>query len=67
MTLIKTEVQGIYRDTRNGALLNRDNEALTAYKKQKAKRLQLEQTVDRLENEMAEMKNVLSQILEKNK
>lgn len=67
MAIIKTEVEGIFRDTSTGALLNRDNGALNAYKKQKAKRLELEKKVDKLENDISDIKGMLLQLIEKDK
>ena len=43
MVEVKTEIEGIYRDVNNGALLNKDNDALSAYKKMKQKNNELEQ------------------------
>lgn len=70
MTNIKTEVEGIYRDTKNGALLNKDNDALSSYKKLKQKNRELEEMkdkVNKIETEMSDIKNILLQLVEKNK
>jgi hypothetical protein len=68
MTQIKTEVEGIVRDTTNGALLNKDNDALTAYKKTKQKNVEIEnmkRQVNTLNSEVAEVKSLLHKLLEK--
>lgn len=68
MVEVKTEVEGIYRDVNNGALLNKDNDALSAYKKMKQKNNELEQMkskVNSLDQEIKDVKNLLTQILEK--
>lgn len=68
MTQVKTEIEGIYRDVNNGALLNKDNDALVAYKKMKQKNSELEQMktkVNTLDEEIKDVKNLLKQILEK--
>lgn len=67
MTIIKTEVEGIYRDTTNGALLNKDNDALKSYKLQKAKRNILEAKVNNLESQMSRIEALLVELVEKNK
>lgn len=68
MVEVKTEVEGIYRDVNNGALLNKDNDALSAYKKMKQKNNELEQMktkVNSLDEEIKEVKTLLTKILEK--
>lgn len=51
--MIKTDVNGLYKDEASGAVLNKDRSALTAYK-QKKKQIQefntLKARVDELEN-----------------
>lgn len=32
---IKTDIAGVYKDSSSGGLINKDNSALSAYKKQK--------------------------------
>jgi peptidoglycan hydrolase CwlO-like protein len=53
----KTEAPGIYKE-RDGILINRDNEALAAYKK----RLRKERSIDHMQEEMAELKNDIQEI-----
>jgi hypothetical protein len=68
MTQIKTEVEGIVRDTTNGALLNKNNDALVAYKRTKQKNAELEdmkRQVNTLNSEVADVKSLLHKILEK--
>lgn len=63
---------GFVRDQSNRAILNVDNNALLAYKKQKAARSKTEQQivalsndVSSLKNEMSEIKEMLSKLLDK--
>jgi hypothetical protein len=68
MTQIKTEIEGIVRDTTNNALLNRDNSSLLAYKKVKQKNAELEEMKNRvntIDNELADIKSLIHKILEK--
>lgn len=68
MTELKTEIEGIFRDTQNNALLNKDNESLNAYKKLKQRNAELEETkkkVNKLENDVSDIKNILLKIAEK--
>ena len=68
MTQIKTEIEGIVRDTTNNALLNRDNSSLLAYKKVKQKNAELEEMKNRvntIDNELADIKLLIHKILEK--
>jgi hypothetical protein len=68
MDIVKTDVEGIVRDTKSKALLNTDNSALQAYKKIKKKSYEFEdmkKKVEGLDKEMSDIKNMLKQILEK--
>lgn len=68
MPELKTEIEGIVRDTNNGALLNRDNASLQAYKKLKKKNFELQETqqkVNSLEKEVSEIKAMIREVLEK--
>jgi hypothetical protein len=68
---LKTEISGIYKDD-TGALLNRNNSGLTAYKKQKALYSTINDTVKEisiikseiqvLKKEVVEIKKLLSTI-----
>ena len=68
MTQIKTEVNNIYRDTTNGALLNRDYDGLSAYKKAKQKNNEIDamkHKVNNMENDISEIKSLLQTLIEK--
>lgn len=68
MGIIKTEVEGIYRDTNNNALLNKDNTALDAYKKMKRKNNEidiLKEDVDDMKEQLCEIKTLLTKLAEK--
>jgi hypothetical protein len=68
MVYVKTEVDGIFRDTNNQALLNRDNTSLEAYKKVRKKSLEMEEMktkVNNLDKDVSEIKSMLTKILEK--
>jgi hypothetical protein len=57
----KTEVPGIYK-VGEGVLINKDNEALRAYKMKKEKDrkvLKLEEDICLLKNDISEIKNLL--------
>jgi hypothetical protein len=65
---VKTDVNGIVRDTTTGALLNTDLNGLQAYKKAKKKNAEiddLKQKVNSIENDVSEIKNLLLKIVEK--
>jgi len=59
MTDQKTEVPGLYKVS-EGVLINKDNDALKAYKKRKAK----ERKIEALEEDVQSMKNDLQEIKE---
>ena len=66
--LVKTDVNGILKQTENGALLNIDNDSLNAYKKMKNKNLkinEMESDISNLKNDIFEIKNLLTKIVEK--
>ena len=68
MTEVKTELTNIVRDTTNGALLNKDNAALMAYKAQKKKNAEMDEMkakMNNMEKEFSEVKSLLNAILEK--
>lgn len=54
---MKTDVPGIYK-TSDGALINKDNTALAAYKARKEK----EKRLDKLENDLSGLKNDMDEI-----
>ncbi|NDB59139.1 hypothetical protein EB001_11900 [bacterium] len=53
----RTDKPGIYR-TAEGFLINKDNEALAAYKKRKRR----EQAVDRIQDQIDELKTDINEI-----
>lgn len=54
----KTEIPGIYKVS-EGVLINKDNEALKAYKLRKQK----EARIDKLEDDVSEIKAMLKELL----
>lgn len=57
----KTDVHGYYK-TPSGAVISKDDESLLAYKKNKAKNIQLnnmKQDIDQLKNDITEIKELL--------
>lgn len=65
---IKTDVEGLVKDKQSGAILNVDNEKLNAYKKQKQAALKASQTfnrLDKVENDIGEIKQMLQQLLKR--
>ena len=56
----KTDVPGIYKNTLNGALINKDNKALQAYKLRKKKELR----IDQIEKELVGLKGDMQEIKE---
>ena len=64
----KTEKEGLYRDLSTGALLNKDNAALLAYKARRQKEKEFEsfkEKIKRIDDDISEIKNVLKAIAEK--
>jgi len=64
----KTDYEGIVKDPNSGAILNVDNRKLSAYKKQKQMMLDNMRNVERIqkvENDLEEIKNMLSQLLKR--
>ena len=45
---IKTNINGVYKDSNSGGLINKDNAALNAYKKQKEIYKRFKQIEDKL-------------------
>lgn len=69
MKQIKTEIEGIFRDVSTGALLNKDNTSLEAYKKLKRKNQEIEEMkhkIDSLESVVYDIKTLLLRLVEKN-
>lgn len=66
---VKTDVEGLVKDTKSGAILNVDSAKLTAYKKQKAymeERNKDGERLNRVENDLNEIKNLLQALLREN-
>lgn len=65
MSLGKTEVPGIYKDG-EGVLINKDNEALRAYKFQKLQRQKynaIEEEVKTIKSDLSEIKELLKGLI----
>jgi hypothetical protein len=65
---IPTNIQGLAFDPRSGAILNVDNNKLEEYKRTVKHRQEIQNNFERLnklENEMSEIKNILQLIAEK--
>lgn len=70
----KTEIKGIYRSLESNALVNKDNDALLAYKKKKQASKELENLkhnyndldgrINNLENQNKEIIGMLKQLLQ---
>lgn len=68
--LIPTDREGLYLDPQSGAILNVDNVKLEAYKKRKASVNEISnnsQRIDRLENEIGDIKSMLRELLDRGK
>ena len=65
---IKTEVEGIFRDSTNKALLNKDESSLVAYKRMKKKNADIDnvkEDVETLKKDVSDIKALLIKISEK--
>ena len=65
---IKTDVEGLVKDPVSGAILNVDNVKLDAYRKQKqnaAKASQAHERLDKVENDLNDIKHMLQQLLKR--
>lgn len=61
----KTEIPGFYK-AGEGIIINKDNEALTAYKKRKQKERRIEEVreeVNALKSDISEIKEMMKQLL----
>lgn len=69
--LIKTDVEGLVKDTESGAILNVNNDKLTAYRKQKMfmeERTKDSYRIQKVENDLSDIKQMLQELLrERNK
>jgi len=67
---LQTDFDGLVKDATSGAVLSVDNEALTAYKKRKnfiRSQLEDQKRIDRIEDDVAEIKQMLKQLLRDNR
>ena len=65
---IKTDVDGLVKDKKSGAILNVDNTKLSSYKKQKEiaqKAVDSHKRIEKLENDMSDIKQMLQQLLQR--
>lgn len=63
---VKTDVDGLVKDTDSGAILNVDNARLAAYKKQKAfmaDRNKDAERINKIENDLNEIKQLLQSLV----
>ena len=59
------EYAGLVRDTSTGAILNINKEEISAARKRKLERRQKEKEFEDLKNEVGDIKNMLTKIIEK--
>tara|TARA_Y100000389_G_C17444048_1_gene510450 strand:- start:237 stop:446 length:210 start_codon:yes stop_codon:yes gene_type:complete len=57
--------KGLVRDKSNGAILNTNKEEIEAARKRKAERLSKEKEIIDLKNEVHDIKNMLTKLVEK--
>ena len=70
MNIEPTDRPDLVRDTSTGAIINRNAEALVAYKKRKAqarKVQELDNRMSNIEQSVSEIHSMLSQLMEQNK
>ena len=66
MKLLKVkDHNGLARDMRTGAILNINKDEIDAAKKRKLERRKKEQEFENLENEVSDIKSMLTKIIEK--
>ena len=58
---IKTDINGLYRDSESGGLINKDNIALSAYKRQK----ETLRSIKALEHRVEELERKINVLLSK--
>jgi hypothetical protein len=65
---LKTEIEGLVKDPKSGAVLSVDNRQLEAYKKQKKfyedRKIESER-LNKLENDMSDIKQMLQELLKR--
>lgn len=65
---VKTEVDGLVKDINSGAILNVDNSALDAYRRQKMaveSAKTANERISKLENDIGDIKEMLQQLLKR--
>ena len=65
---VKTEVDGLVKDINSGAILNVDNTALEAYRRQKMaveSAKTANERISKLENDIGDIKEMLQQLLKR--
>lgn len=65
---VKTEVDGLVKDVNSGAILNVDNAALEAYRRQKMaveSAKTANERISKLENDISDIKEMLQQLLKR--
>jgi hypothetical protein len=65
---VKTDVEGLVKDPESGAILNISTDALEKYKKQKQNVLKVDlatQRLDKVENDLRDIKEMLHQLLKR--
>ena len=65
---LQTDVEGLVKDPESGAILNISANALEIYKKQKQNSLKADvanQRIDKLENDLSDIKQMLNQLLKR--
>ena len=66
MALLKVkDTVGLHRDTNSGAIVNSSVDDYNKYKQQRDKLLSQKNRIDKLEEDVADMKSMLKQILDK--
>ena len=63
---IKTDVHGLVKDEKSGAILNVDNDKLNAYKKKKAffeEKKNESERIKKVENDLQSIKDMLQELL----
>jgi hypothetical protein len=65
---VKTDIQGLVVDPNNGAILNVDNSALEAYRRQNQMlndQKSTKERIEKLENDIGDIKDMLQQLLKR--
>ena len=65
LNIIKWENKNLYRDEKSGAIINTDSHGFSQYKKSKNIKLTQRQEIDKMKNDIEEIKYLLKQIASK--